>query len=187
MVQAENVHFAFVKATEGNDMSDSLFCYNWASISETNIYKGAYHFLRFNSSGAEQAHNFLSHLDDHPGHLPPVLDIEVTDGVDKKHMINTAYDWIETVHSALGVQPIIYTNLRFYNEYLSDAFSNHTLWIARYNTTPPVLKGGAQWSFWQYGDKGQLKGIDGYVDFNVFNGNLNDLREIILSDGITYH
>ena len=36
----------------------------------------------------------------------------------------------------------------------------------------------AEWKFWQYGNRGQLEGINGDVDFNVFNGTFLELEQL---------
>lgn len=38
------------------------------------------------------------------------------------------------------------------------------------------------WCFWQYFDCGQVDGINGLVDFNVFNGMVEELQVFV--DGI---
>ena len=38
---------------------------------------------------------------------------------------------------------------------------------------------GREWSFWQYTDRGKLWGVDGFVDFNVFNGGLEEFGELL--------
>ena len=36
------------------------------------------------------------------------------------------------------------------------------------NSEKPVID--RSWTFWQHSETGHVNGIDGYVDFNVFNG-----------------
>ena len=38
------------------------------------------------------------------------------------------------------------------------------------------------WRFWQHSDRGQVDGINGPVDFNVFNGTVEELQGFV--DGI---
>ena len=53
--------------------------------------------------------------------------------------------------------------------------------MARYNTIEPNMLSQREWVFWQYGNKGQVKGVEGLVDLNVFKGNLIDLENMSLS------
>ena len=114
------------------------------------------------------------------GDLPPVLDVEVLDGVSKPTLIAGIKSWLFTVELHYGIKPILYTNLKFYNKYLAGHFEGYPLWIARYNTRQPILACGSEWQFWQYGNRGQLDGIEGDVDFNVFHASLDALDSLCL-------
>jgi lysozyme len=41
---------------------------------------------------------------------------------------------------------------------------------------PPSI-GERKWSFWQYCNRGRIKGIDTFVDINVFSGTLDVMKE----------
>lgn len=165
-----DLHFAFVKATEGSDFTDSLFCRNWETLHKMGIRRGAYHFFRSYGCGYEQALHFLQTVELEPGDLAPVLDLETTDNMPPEIMLEEARIWLQTVERSLNVRPIIYTNQNFYERYLSGFFDNHPLWIARYSETAPLLSGAARWNFWQYSNQGCVDGISEKVDLNVFSG-----------------
>lgn len=164
------VHFAFVKATEGQDFSDSLFCHNWENLRRVGIRRGAYHFFRPQGCGDVQALHFLSTIEMRPGDLTPVLDIETTDGMPPEIMLTEMRVFLSTVENRLGVRPIIYTNQFFYEKYLAGLFDEYPLWVARYAPEKPELTTGKVWDFWQYGNNGCVDGIDRPVDLNVFYG-----------------
>jgi lysozyme len=48
------------------------------------------------------------------------------------------------------------------------------LWIAHYYEKKVNVNHA--WRFWQHNDSGKVNGIKGLVDFNVFNGNINELK-----------
>lgn len=177
-VAAQDIDFTFIKATEGYTISDSLFCRNWEASKRVGIRRGAYHFFRPRISGEEQALHFVDWVDLEYGDLPPVLDVEVLDGVSKVALIGGVRDWLFTVEIKYNIKPIIYTNLRFYNKYLAGHFNDYPVWIARYSVREPILANAQDWHFWQYIDDGQILGIDGKVDFNVFHGDLEDLDQL---------
>lgn len=180
-VVGEEVHFAFVKASEGINMVDTLFCRNWEEMKRVGLYRGAYHFFRPAVPAELQADNFLNAVEMEYGDLPPVLDIEVLDGADKVQLITGIRTWLYLVEIHYSTKPILYTNLKFYNKYLAGHFNDFPIWIARYNTREPRLACGRDWQFWQYGNRGQLSGIKGNVDFNVFKGSLKDLEALCFS------
>ena len=185
-IVSQDVSFAFVKATEGEELCDSLFCNNWTDIKRVGIKRGAYHFFRPTISVYRQAQNFINNVSLEEGDLPPVLDVEVADGVSDQEVRENIKTWLEIVESHYQVRPIIYTNLKFFNRYINHHFDGYPFWIARYNTEKPELENGQKWHFWQYGNRGLLKGIDGFVDFNVFNGTLLELESICLSNDPLY-
>ncbi|MFN0215323.1 MAG: glycoside hydrolase family 25 protein [Saprospiraceae bacterium] len=160
LASTETLDFVFVKATEGHDFVDSLFCQNWEALHRLGIRRGAYHFFRAYGCGDEQASLFLSKVEMVPGDLAPVLDLERLDGIAPEIMVEEAHIWLEIVEEKLGVRPIIYSNLHFYETYLSGHFDEFPVWIARYSDKQPVLSNGKAWSFWQYTDCACISGID---------------------------
>jgi lysozyme len=170
--------FVFVKATEGSDFVDSLFASNWDALDQYGIRRGAYHFFRAYGCGDVQAAHFLSHVQMKPGDLAPVLDIEVLDGIDPAIMVEEAQIWLQTVERALGVKPIIYSNLHFYERFLSGHLDGYPLWLARYSERRPHLASGQKWHIWQFANDGCIDGIPQKVDLNFFPGTWDMLEEL---------
>lgn len=181
-IATQDIHFAFMKATEGLEFLDTLYCHNWEETKRVGIIRGAYHFFRPTLNPRTQAMNFRDNVSLEIGDLPPVLDVEVVDGASKAEIITGVKTWLHMVELHYGIRPIIYTNLKYYYRYLAGHFDDYPMWIARYeNSNQPKLSAGKTWDFWQYGNRGQLKGINGDVDFNVFKGNIFELDEMTLS------
>ncbi len=173
--------FAFVKATEGQDHADTLFCRNWEEMKRVGILRGAYHFYRPEVPAIVQAENFLLQVELEAGDLPAVLDVEVRGDQPDEIFWHEVFCWLAVVEHRTGKRPILYTYQKFFNEHLHPRFADYPLWIARYNRwLRPRLEGGKQWLFWQYGDKGKVEGIDAWVDFNVFAGTRRQLQELCL-------
>jgi len=180
MVAAQDVDFAFMKATEAQIMVDTLFVENWKQSKMTRLKRGAYHFYRPTVSAELQARNFMQAVNLDYGDLPPVLDVEVLDGVSKAKLLVGIRTWLYLTEIHYGVKPILYSNLKFYNKYLAGHFTDYPIWVARYNNRLPRLACGTDWEFWQYGNRGRLEGIEGDVDFNVFHGTMAELESLCL-------
>ena len=114
-------------------------------------------------------------------------------------MLAIIKQWLDPVESAFGRKPMIYASAFFLNQQGINAswLNNYPLWVAQYPYAPgtnneysnlqtmptpasgmPQQPAGFQpWKFWQYSSKGQLAGFPSsqLVDFNYFNGSLNDL------------
>ena len=180
-VAAEGISFAFVKATEGRRYSDTFYCRNWEEMKRVGIKRGAYHFFRPSLDAKEQADNFIATVDMQYGDLPPVVDVEVDDDMSREEVGKQLKEWLYLVEIKYSIRPIIYTHYKFYNKFIAGEFDKYPIWIAKYGGEAPRLGGSARWWFWQYGNRGKIKGIDGYVDFNVFYDSREELDKICLS------
>jgi lysozyme len=179
-VANEGISFAFVKATEGRQHLDKKYCENWQEMKRVGIKRGAYHYFRPRIPAKEQARNFMNVVDMQYGDLPPVIDVEEDEGMSREEVIAGVKTWVEQIEIEYSIRPIIYTSYKFYNKFIAGEFDKYPIWIAMYGDTPPRL-GKVQWSFWQYGNRGTLNGIEGYVDLNVFKGTKEDLEKLCLS------
>jgi lysozyme len=171
--------FAFIKATEGLGNEDALFKRNWKKVKDAGLVRGAYHFFLSTKSGKAQAENFINSVELLPGDLPPVLDIEQTYGVPSERLRERAKEWLVTIEDYYHVQPIIYTNVDFYRQYLKDDFDKYPLWVAHYlqKERPRTYRA---WTFWQHSEAGRVNGILTHVDFDVFNGEVTDFNALLM-------
>lgn len=176
-VNGKTLQFVFIKATEGETLTDVKFKKNWREAKKSGFKRGAYHYYKPNINASNQALFFVKNVTLSSGDLPPVLDIEETGYKTKKQLQADIRKWLKIVELKSGIQPIIYVNLHFYNLYIKDEFDDYLVWIAHYNTPQPRMS-DRNWHFWQHTDKGKVGGIKHYVDLNVFNGSLEELNAI---------
>jgi lysozyme len=171
-MQEDSVHikFAFIKATEGLLLVDPYFQRNWREGPKAGIICGAYHYFRPAKSGKWQARFFLQNVHVEKGDLPLVVDVEELDDVAPVKMRAELDDFLKYVQKRTGVKPIIYSGLKFYEDYLSGFFDGYPLWIAHYYQPELKVEKGTNWWFWQHSDKARVNGINHVVDFNVFKG-----------------
>ncbi|UKT62289.1 glycoside hydrolase family 25 protein [Pedobacter mucosus] len=172
-----NIRFAFIKATEGLLQVDPYFQRNWREAPKAGIICGAYHFFRPKRNGKSQAKFFLQVVNIEKGDLPPVVDIESLDGVSPLKMRAELADFLNYVEMKTKVRPIIYTGLKFYEDYLDGSFDDYSLWIAHYYQ-PKLRLDKSRWKFWQHSDKAKINGIGHVVDFNAFNGDSVALEQL---------
>jgi len=174
-----SIRFAFIKATEGILQVDPYFQRNWREAPKAGIICGAYHFFRPKRDGKTQAKFFLQVVNIEKGDLPPVVDVESLDGVSPLKMRAELSDFLNYVELRTKVRPIIYTGLKFYEDYLDDNFDDYPLWIAHYYQ-PKLRLDKSKWKFWQHSDKAKINGIGHVVDFNAFNGDSTALADILV-------
>jgi len=173
------IGFAFIKATEGLGNVDRMFHRNWMKAQNAGMPRGAYHFFLATKSGKAQAKNFISTVNLEPGDLPPVLDIEQLYGASPQKMRKEIKDWLEMVEDHYKVKPIIYTYVNFYSRFLAGEFDDYPLWVAHYleRDKPRIDR---HWIFWQHNERGRVNGITQPVDFNVFNGDSSDFKDLLI-------
>lgn len=179
-VKGANITFMYTKATQGVDYTDSKFTINWSGAKEVGVYRGAYHFYISKEDPVAQAEFFLKHIGDfEKGEMPPVLDVEeysIEGDSNLTDMEAGVLKWLATVEKALGVKPMVYCDPSFANTYLtSSKFAAYKLWVAEYGAKSPIIpnawKGGT-WTVWQRTPRGEIEGVEGNVDHDIYNGNL---------------
>lgn len=175
------LHFIFIRATAGKDKTDKRFKKNWQHSKENGYLRGAYHYYRPDENSIAQADNFIKTVKLQKGDLPPVLDIEK---VPRKQGIDSLKvglrRWLDKVEAHYGVQPIIYSGESFYTDFLKEEFNEYTFWIANYSFFEEAIK--KEWQFWQFTDKAQINGINGNVDVNIYNGKLENLMGLLITN-----
>lgn len=183
---AQDIQFAFIKATEGSSYVDEKFAYNWQHASETNLPVGAYHFFSYDSAGSTQAENFIANVPVREDSLPPGVDVEFYG--DKERHLPEKEDVSRELHALLnqleahyGKKPIIYATEKSYVLYIWGEFDDYDIWIRNVVTNTNL----EQWTFWQYTDKMKLSGYDGkeqFIDMNVFSGTTEEFEELKTSN-----
>ena len=165
-----NIDFVYIKATEGGDFVDKKFKENWNGCK---IKKGAYHFFNPKTDPNKQMKNFLGQYKPKKGDLIPVIDVEKVRSWNRrnaKKYTDRLETFIKLVHKECGVYPIIYTNGKFWEDYVNPNFNSPLpgiLWIADYRIDKVPYTGPfEEWEIWQWTCKGKVKGIKGSVDLN---------------------
>ncbi len=173
------IGFTYIKATEGLSNTDNAFRRNWFNAKEAKIPRGAYHFFISNKSGKVQAQNYIETVNLEKGDMPPVLDIEQTNGASVEDIQQHTKEWLVRIEKQYKVKPIIYTNVDFYTNFLAGKFDDYPLWVAHYLVLdkPRIQR---EWLFWQHNERGRVNGITANVDFNVFNGDSTDFKRLLI-------
>jgi lysozyme len=143
------------------------------------MIRGAYHFFNAAKDGREQAEKFIKTVELEKNDLPPVLDIEQLNGTSVVVLKKELKEWLDIIESYYKVTPVIYTNVDFYSRYLGKDFDRYPLWAAHYYQydEPRISR---NWSFWQHSEEGRVSGILSKVDFNVFNGDSTEFKNLLI-------
>lgn len=168
------VSFVYIKSTEGTSVLNKYYAADCRAARANGLRTGAYHFFSTKSGGAAQAAFFIAHSSFRQGDFPPVLDVEPTNaqvaamgGPARLHSAIMA--WMKAVERHTGTKPILYVGQSFVKKYVSqwpDIRRFYHIWIARYGEYRPDVR----LAIWQLTPYGRVRGIQGDVDINVFNG-----------------
>ena len=182
MIEGCPIRFIMIKATEGSTKLDENFNDNFYQARQYGFIRGAYHFCSNKSTPRQQAQYFLKQVHLEEGDLPPVLDVEhKPQSQSTEDFQRDVLTWLHVVEDKYHVKPIIYTYYKFKEAYLSTpVFDDYPYWIAHYYVKKVEYKG--PWKFWQHTDAGKLDGIEGYVDFNIYNGSYYDLKKLTIGN-----
>lgn len=173
--------FVICKATEGVSFVDTYFDTNWTALSHLKIVRGAYHYYHPENSSQGQLKNFLSTVPRFErSDLPPIVDVEYVpySSYAVPEFADSLMLFLNQLESQTKRTPMIYTNYNFGKKYLKDSgFARFPLWIADVQPEKPRMVGDWEsWFFWQTGH--EAIGSD-TVDYDVFNGTRNDLKQFI--------
>ncbi|MCY7352095.1 MAG: glycoside hydrolase [Cytophagaceae bacterium] len=172
--------FVFIKATEGQGLTDRAFQRNWAGARKAGLRRGAYHFYLPFRDPVRQANHFFRTVVLEKGDFAPVLDIELNAPKPDADIIRDLNIWLNLVETHYGIRPIIYTNPYFYKKFIRGHFDEYPLWIADYSNERLAGYPSGQVQFWQHSKSGWCEGIGGQVDFNVFLFDEDKMEDICL-------
>jgi lysozyme len=176
-VAGDGVQFAYIKATEGGDFQDDHFVANCRGATAAGIVCGAYHYFRLGTPGLAQARNFLRTVPRDSLRLPPAVDLETWGNASTRPTVadfqSQLSDFLAVLRKAYGTEPVLYASSDFIHTYL-EGIPQKRLWYRAVVGTPQ-FDGFDGWMFWQFTERGSVKGISGFVDMDVFRGTTGDM------------
>lgn len=175
-VAADSVDFVYLKASEGNTFRDGSFADNYDRARAAGLPVGAYHFFRFECEGEAQARNMLQAVSYRRLQLPLAIDVEENGngaGFDPDAVREEVLKMMEYLRQS-GYRVIVYTNKQGLAQYVPQDKGDGGLWICSF-TNPPLP--GGEWVLWQHSHRGHVRGVDGLVDLNTFNGDRSAWRK----------
>ena len=169
MVKNNDYSFVIIKASEGEDVLDSLFTTNYNRARANDLKVGAYHYFRKNTDGINQAKNFVEAVGWRKLDLPLIIDVEdeINDNVSDEITLKNLNAMIDNLQSR-GYKVMIYTNGNGYKKYVKDR-QLINLWLCSFKNPDDIKHIPHQ--IQQYSHHGRVEGINGDVDLDVFNGN----------------
>lgn len=176
---ADDVAFAYIKASEGADHVDPRFEINWREAHAAGLRVGAYHFFTLCQPGARQAANFIAVVPRRDGALPAALDLEhmgpCRRGPTMTDIVAETRAFLDRVEAHYGVRPIIYTTREFHDAHLAGV-AGERFWIRSLGVEPRFRQ--RDWIIWQHHNRGHKRGVSGPIDLNAFRGDAAALARL---------
>lgn len=162
----DEVQFIMLRAG-GWKYKDKQFERNYIEAKKHKIPIGAYFFTGPNFATSEQgkieAEYFISLLDNKSFEYPVVADVEaVSIKKGKRNITNATNAFCKTLEQS-GYYPMIYgSEISVFRNRLSQDQLNYDFWVANWTGQFPQMP----YTMFQYGDRGDIRGIKGFVDLN---------------------
>lgn len=170
-VEAAGADFAYVKATEGADISDPDFAANWSGTAQAGMRHGAYHVFSLCRLAADQATNFISIVPREKDALPAALTLDFKgnckDRPDRAVVLRELKTFIEMVEAHTGKPLILQLTREFDDFYMVSDAVDRPLWLRGFLFPPSY--GARGWVMWQASTFRRVAGIEGAVDWNVIH------------------
>jgi lysozyme len=166
-VAGDGIEFAYIKASEGGDFTDTRFDANWRGAADAGLDRGAYHFLTLCRSGREQARHFLSVAPPDPAALPPAVDLELAGNCSRRpspeDVAAEVRAFVEVVEAAWGSEVVVYVRDDWERRYPVRDELGRPLWQFRFLRRPS----DDGWLIWQIHGFARVDGVAGGVDLNI--------------------
>ncbi|XPE50621.1 GH25 family lysozyme [Shigella flexneri] len=174
------LQFAFIKATEGEKLVNRYFSRNWQLSRENGLCAGR---IIISSVGSSAGSGTI--ISANGGFLtrrfPCGTGRRRTGKLSAKELRKRVSQWLKMVQKSTEKSRLFTQEPFFITPIWRAHFNEYPWWVAHYYQRRPDNDGMAL-RFWQHSDRGQVDGINGPVDFNVFNGTLEELQAFV--DGI---
>lgn len=179
-VRGAGVEFAIVRAgyrgsVTGSLVEDPYFVANMRGAAASGVPVGVYFFTQAVNEveAVEEASAVIRLVREYNLDYPIFIDTEGAggngraDGLDPETRTLVCEAFCRTIENA-GYRAGVYASRNWYNNNLyTNRLDNYFIWLAEYRSVP-IYQGYYQ--MWQYTSKGEIDGISGNVDMNIYYG-----------------
>lgn len=173
-VKNAGIDIVYIKASQGSNIKDAYFETNYENAKAAGLKVGFYHFLTATTEeeAVQEANFFASVINGKTPDCKLVLDYETFGGVDVTSINQIAETFMSTVQDITGKEIILYSDLSNAQDVFgTDLAEKYELWIAYYGDYNDLSDYQTSWSEYigvQFSDTGNINGISGDVDRDLF-------------------
>lgn len=207
VLSAPQFKWGFARTSAGLIRKDTRFVPDWRGMKEVGLIRGAYQYFKPSQSAIKQAELYVEMINAEggllPDDMPPVFDLETTNGMPIETVKCRSRLWLARVERATRRIPIVYSSAQ-HNDLLGPELARYPLWVANYvgtpqETCPRTPDAWPRWTIWQHTDKFKTDGVYSNIDrhdagaieyndagpvkvgfdANYFDGTMADLKRLI--------
>ncbi len=189
-VAAQNIRFAYLKASEGGDWQDASFDGQSRSSARAPASRSApITTSRSAHPGRRRRDNFIAAAPAVPAlNLPPAIDLEYVGNCGTRPQGRLARElkaFIAIVKRHYGKTPVIYSTQTFFEDYLDkdSAFRAYPLWVRNLYGEAGGSRGRTV-MFRQFANHARLDGIKGAVDLDLYIGSKAQFADLIAHSAV---
>lgn len=178
-VENSRIKIVYIRASEGNSYKDPYAINNYNEAKECGLKVGFYHYLTASNreEAIEQACFFSSIIQGLEVDCRLAMDFEYFQDLSVDEINVIAETFLEEVEKNTGKDVVIYSDAyNAANVFSKELANKYPIWVADYDVSEPMNGNWKAWDGFQYSDQGQIYGIKGYVDRDLFTSG------ILLSD-----
>lgn len=168
-VKANDVDFAYARATAGAATRDTSFTRNWMEIESAGLRRGAIHVFSLCDPADEQAGAFVATVPRDPGALPAAIDLAFHESCPARPSRDVVLTEIRRLASVIethsGKPAILRVSPEFEAQYQVSGAIPRPLWSIGFFRTPEYF--ARPWAMWQSSTIRRIDGIEQPVNWNV--------------------
>lgn len=182
-VRASGIEIVYIRSSLGNSYVDPYFRQNYNNAKANGLKVGFYHYViaRNVTEAREEARFFASTISGLQPDCLLAMDFEQLNGLSNYEVNQISLAFLQELENLTNKRAVVYSDsYNANNVFDSTIASRYPLWLAQYGVSSPNPGNWSNWIGWQYTDKGEIPGINGYVDRDTFTNSilLNDTTPI---------
>ena len=148
-VKASGIDIVYIKASQGENITDSHFKTNYNNAKINGLKVGLYHFLtaRTEEEAIKEAEYFASVISGTSPDCKLAMDFENFGNLSKEQINNISLAFLEKVQELTNKEVTIYSDAyNAKNTFSENLAGKYPLWIAEYGVSSPASN--VNWSYW---------------------------------------
>lgn len=165
------IRVVYIRSSMGSGYVDPYFEQNYQRAKAAGLQVGFYHYVtaRTDSQARYQAQFFVNTVRGKEFECRLAMDFEDLIDLSAEEANQIGLSFIRAVEEFSGKGAVVYSDTSNAGSVFGGGLTDYPLWAAEYGVSQPSSSvNWSSWAGWQYSDEGQIPGISGFVDRDVF-------------------